>query len=230
MKRIDDDNKRLFYDRYADDFDRVVNMYDTNKRIRLVFEEFLQDNLEGKRLLDAGCGTGWFSQRAAERGAKVHSLDVGVRLLGKVRNKCGSVLLAGDITQLCFKNNCFDIIISSEVIEHTVDPHRSVCELYRVLAHGGTLILTVPNKAWHFSVVLANALKLRTYEGYENWVGWFQLKRWMIDMGFHIEQMRGFHIIPFVVAKLQPLIDYGDKRFQVLTPFMLNIAIKAKKH
>ena len=74
--------KGLFYDKFASEFDRKMNMYDTEKRVRVVFNALLSPKeLKGKKLLDAGCGTGWFSRRAVELGAFVTSLDVGENLL-----------------------------------------------------------------------------------------------------------------------------------------------------
>ena len=46
-----------------EDFDKAMNMYDTRKRVQVVFNELLHEDITGKKLLDAGCGTGWFSQR-----------------------------------------------------------------------------------------------------------------------------------------------------------------------
>ncbi len=54
-----EDKKRYFYDTIADDFDSIMDMYDTRKRLRIIFDEMLPDRLNGKRIPDAGCGTGW---------------------------------------------------------------------------------------------------------------------------------------------------------------------------
>ncbi len=74
-----------FYEDFAAEFDSVVNMYDTKKRLSVIFDELLAgENLKNKKLLDAGCGTGWFSAEAVKRGAKVTSMDVGQKLLKEV--------------------------------------------------------------------------------------------------------------------------------------------------
>ena len=54
------DSKMYFYENFAKHFDSVVNMYDTNKRVEVFFSELLYEDLIGRKLLDAGCGTGWF--------------------------------------------------------------------------------------------------------------------------------------------------------------------------
>jgi ubiquinone/menaquinone biosynthesis C-methylase UbiE len=223
--------KGLFYDRFASEFDRKMNMYDTEKRVRVVFERLLgKGEVKGKKLLDAGCGTGWFSARAVELGAAVTSLDVGENLLKEVKKKCVSTRVVGDVTALEFVDGSFDVIVSSDVIEHTPDPSRAISEMARVLKKGGVLALTVPNNRWHFAVSVGNALKLRPYQGYENWVGWGQLKRELEKNGLAVERQLGFHLVPFVVKALYPLIDYFDRYGESpLGRFMVNIGVRARK-
>lgn len=224
-------DKGLFYDRFASEFDRKMNMYDTEKRVRVVFNTLLSPReVKGKKLLDAGCGTGWFSSRAVEHGAVVTSLDVGENLLNEVKKKCRSTRVVGDVTALKFEDNSFDIIVSSDVIEHTPDPAKAISEMARVLKKGGVLALTVPNNRWHFAVSVGNALKLRPYQGYENWVGWGQLKKELEKNGLRVEKQLGFHFIPFVVTALYPVIDYFDRFGEgALGRVMVNIGVRAVK-
>lgn len=223
--------KGLFYDRFASEFDRKMNMYDTEKRVRVVFGTLLKkDEVKGRKLLDAGCGTGWFSRRAVELGASVTSLDVGENLLNEVRKKCETTRVVGDVTALEFKDETFDVIVSSDVIEHTPDPAKAVREMARVLKKGGVLALTVPNRRWHFAVSVGNALKLRPYQGYENWVGWKELRRELEKNGLVVERQLGFHFIPFVLSALYPVIDYFDRYGEsFLGRFMVNIGVRCKK-
>lgn len=222
--------KMFFYDRFADRFDKVMNMYDTKRRIEVIFDDFLEGRrLDGIRLLDAGSGTGWFSKYAVSKGANVTSLDVGTNILRKVAEKCYSYRVVGSVCDLNLKDRSFNVVLSSEVIEHTPSPHKAVKELCRVLKPGGILVLTVPNRVWHFSAVIANAMKIRPYEGYENWVGWLELKRWLMAEGMIIEQYRGIHLFPFSLSWTTPILRFFDRFGCVLGPIMVNIAVKARK-
>lgn len=228
MTKIVDD-KMFFYEQFANEFDHKMNMYDTNKRIKVIFDELLTENIEHKLLLDAGCGTGWFSQKACERKAHVTSLDLGVNLLDEVAKKCDSNRVVGSILQMPFEDNYFDIVISSEVIEHVPDHKKALSELYRVLKPNGILVITTPNKLWYFAIFIANTFKLRPYEGIENWIGWFEMKRLLPQVGFRIDKMVGIHLFPFIFRFLNPVLDYFHTYNKRLGPLMVNMAIKAYK-
>lgn len=218
-----------FYESFAESFDSKMNMYDTNKRLEVVFKELLTEDINNKKILDAGCGTGWFSKFSAERGAFVTSMDLGENLLAKVALKCPSDRIVGSILDIPFQDNTFDVVISSEVIEHVPDPFKAIQELFRVLKPGGTMILTTPNKIWYFAIWIANTFKLRPYEGLENWTGWYEMKRKLKRAGFIDSQLSGIHLFPFISKVLYPILDFFHKFNKILGPFMVNIAVKAKK-
>ncbi len=223
------DDKMLFYDRFAEDFDKKMNMYDTTRRLEVVFKELLTEDPKGKSMLDVGSGTGWFSREGALRGAHVVSLDVGENILAQVAKKCDTQRVVGSVLEIPFEDGYFDFVISTEVIEHTPDPKKSVQEMYRVLKKNGVLILTVPNKIWHPAITIANKLNLRPYEGYENWVGWYELQGWLKEIGFSITKIKGVHMFPFVFSFTHGLLRYMDRFGEVLGPVMLNICLRAAK-
>lgn len=224
------DPKELFYDTIADRFDAVMNQYDLRRRIEIVFDDLLaRESLAGKTLLDAGCGTGWFAQRAAAQGAHVLALDVGIRLLGITREKCRAKLVAGDVCRLPLVDDTVDIVVCSECIEHTHDPMKALREMCRVLKPGGTLVVTVPNKVWRLSASFAEVFKLRPYEGLENWVSWRELRRTLRDQEMRIASMSGFHLFPPVVRATWPMLRYADRFGRAIGPVMLNLAVKAVK-
>jgi len=230
MPSVSDKQKLHFYDTIADRFDAVVNMYDLGRRIEIVFGELLLDEeLRGRRMLDAGCGTGWFSRRAVDLGADVFSLDIGQELLRKVREKCATRLIAADACALPFPDSVFYIVVASESIEHTLDPKKALLELHRVLRPGGALVVTVPNQLWHFSATFAAIFHLRPYEGFEHWLGWFELRRELEKMSAPVDQMFGFHIVPPLIRWTRPIIRFMDRFGRHLGPLMLNIAVRARK-
>lgn len=221
--------EELFYNEFADEFDKKMNKYDLQRRLDIVFKELLPKSIEGKKLLDAGCGTGHFSKLAMEKGAVVTSMDTGEKLLEKVAEKCNSELVLGSVLDMPFNDNYFDFIISSEVIEHTEAPYKALMEFYRVLKPNGILALTVPNRFWKWSCVIANALKIRPYEGMENWVGYKRLRKELETVGFKIIRYRGFHLFPFQIKFLHPVLLFMDRFGDNFGPFYINIATSCQK-
>jgi 2-polyprenyl-3-methyl-5-hydroxy-6-metoxy-1,4-benzoquinol methylase len=221
----------FFYEQFASEFDSKMNMYDTLRRVYLIFNEILDGvDLKGKKILDAGSGTGWFSKKAFERGAEVTALDVGEKLLAKVKEKCNVRTVVGDILKLDFETDSFDFVICSEVIEHTLNPRQAVKEIVRVTKKSGTIVLTTPNKLWYFSVWIANKLNLRPYKGIEDWVAYYKLRKWFVEENCEVLEQRGFHIAPLLFMPLfHPLLEFMDKFGDFLGPVMLNTAIKCKK-
>lgn len=222
--------RAFFYDRIADSLDSITNPYDIQTRLAIVFERLLSErDLSGKLVLDVGSGTGSFSQGASAAGARVVSLDIGTHLLKKVKERCRSSLIGADACRLPFRDRVFDIVISSECVEHTLDPMLALREMHRVLRPSGTLVVTTPNRFWKFSLFVANLLRARPYDGFENWISWGNLERHLTKLNMQIDSMFGFHLFPPIFDKSWPLLRGADRFGEIIGPIMLNIAVKAKK-
>jgi 2-polyprenyl-3-methyl-5-hydroxy-6-metoxy-1,4-benzoquinol methylase len=190
-------SRRDFYDTIADRFEGLDHPRDVGRRLSVVFEDCLAHTpLAGRRTLDAGCGYGAFSAAAAGRGALVISLDLGARLVARATARAASLGLVGDACQLAIRDESFDVVISSEMLEHTETPERAVRELARILRTNGLLVLTTPNRAWQGVVRTASLLRVRPFHGLERFVGWSRLERWCTAAGLEVLAHRGFHPWP----------------------------------
>ncbi|MCA9413138.1 MAG: hypothetical protein KC944_18130, partial [Candidatus Omnitrophica bacterium] len=109
------------------------------------------------------------------------------------------------------------------------EPRLSIAELNRLLKPGGVIVLSTPNKVWHFAITLANKMGARPYEGYENWVGYGELRRWFEEEGLTVEKQIGLHLFPFLHPIFYPILDFMDRFGKPLGPVMLNQAIRARK-
>ena len=101
---------------------------------------------KGERVLDAGCGSGWLSERCRCAGAIVSAMDIGFTVVygAKTRFPAVASFEVGDLYHLPFKNDQFDVVILSEVVEHLEDIAAAFSEAARVLRHGGRLLVSVP--------------------------------------------------------------------------------------
>ena len=109
---------------------------------------FLLAELRGsERVLDLGCGDGAFTAEAARAGAQVVGADVAEAALRRARERHTGL----DFRQisfddpLTFQDGRFDVVWSSEVIEHVADTARWLSEIRRVLVPRGRLLLTTPS-------------------------------------------------------------------------------------
>lgn len=106
---------------------------------RLIFDTLVKQK-RGK-LLDAGAGDGELSTRLVELGFNVSACDVDEKLF---KGKCK--FIRADLNKrFPYKNNSFDYVLLTEVIEHLENPNHAIRESVRVLKRGGMFITTTPN-------------------------------------------------------------------------------------
>ena len=227
------DDKTRYFERMLDgaDWDDRTNTFETRRRLRLVFDDLLGGiDLGGKDFLDGGSGGGHFSAAAVARGARVTSLDVGEKLLEQVKRRCDSTRVVGSILNIPFEDGRFDVVMSTEVIEHTPDPELAVQELCRVVRPGGLLVLTSPNRLWQPVVRFATATKLRHYAGYENFLWAHRAREVVAGSGLTIERFQGFNVLPLFKPIFDVALTFVDHRFGEKHPdAFVNFALRARR-
>ena len=221
----------FFYESIAERFETLDHPADIRRRLRLVFDECLaHTDLRGKRVLDAGCGYGAFSAAAAHRGGSVVSVDIGIGLVTRTMARASTRGFVGDACCLAVHDESFDIVVSSEMLEHTPAPRRVVEELARILRPGGLLVVTTPNRVWQTPVHAASRLALRPFHGLENFVGWRDMDAVCAAAGLDVLDHVGFHPWPFQLG-LQRAATVIERRLarSRLARFMVNQAVVARK-
>lgn len=128
--------------------------------VQLIVEQF--GDLQGKRVLDVGCGKGRFARVLKDRnpGALVVAFDLAEAMLRFVPQ--GIHRTAGSMTALPFETGCFDAAYATESLEHAVDIELAVSEMCRVVRPSGPLII-IDKNARHWG-------RLQTPE----WEKWFK--------------------------------------------------------
>jgi SAM-dependent methyltransferase len=104
------------------------------------------DELEGRVVLDAGCGMGRYLRVVAEAGAIAVGMDLS-RAVEAARDLTGEwpgvSVVQGDLLRLPFAEGSFDHIYSLGVLDHTPDPRRAFLGLARLLKPGGRIAIWV---------------------------------------------------------------------------------------
>jgi SAM-dependent methyltransferase len=104
------------------------------------------ERLKGQ-LLENGCGIGIYLQKLSPHGGQVFGLEYDFQRAAQASQSSTRILNAAG-ENLPFPKNCFDLILSHEVIEHVQNDNLAVKEMVRALKPGGRLILFCPNR-WH---------------------------------------------------------------------------------
>jgi ubiquinone/menaquinone biosynthesis C-methylase UbiE len=115
---------------------------------RFLTEFVRQANIiKPKNVLEVGCGEGFILQRLykANIGTKRIGIDFLPRAieLGKMQHPHLD-LRVGNIYDIPFKDNSFDLVVCSEVLEHLTEPKKALSELHRVSSQ--YVLLSVPNE------------------------------------------------------------------------------------
>lgn len=126
-------------------YDRWAEIYDTNENptrdlnYKTIREASL--GLEGKKVLEVGCGTGLNTAYLADAAAEVVGIDISEEMLAKARQRIETKnvsFLVTDITQKWnFKDHSFDLIVANLVLEHIEDLQHVMSEIFRVLRANG---------------------------------------------------------------------------------------------
>ncbi|WP_119153039.1 bifunctional 2-polyprenyl-6-hydroxyphenol methylase/3-demethylubiquinol 3-O-methyltransferase UbiG [Caldimonas tepidiphila] len=165
--------------------------------------------LQGKRVLDVGCGGGILSDSMARRGADVLGIDLASRAL-KVAQL--HALEAGtpniDYREVAVEAlaaeqpGSFDVVTCMEMMEHVPDPSSVVAACTRLLKPGGWVFFSTINrnpKSFLFAIVGAEyVLKLlpRGTHEYARFIRPSELAQWCRAAGLDLVQTRGMEYNP----------------------------------
>jgi SAM-dependent methyltransferase len=104
----------------------------------------------GARILDAGCGSGR-NMVELDRYGTVTGIELADASIAVARARGAGEVVAGSVLEMPFEDDAFDLAVSLDVIEHLEDDVAALCELRRVVAPGGSLLVTVPAYQWLWS-------------------------------------------------------------------------------
>ncbi len=115
----------------------------------------LLPGVNGKKVLDAGCGPGKYTEYLLDKGASVTSIDYSDEMISLVKEKVGDRVRAIkanlNFPMDFLKDREFDLIVCSMVIHYIKDWHSLFSEFNRVLKKGGILVFSTdhPFGAFH---------------------------------------------------------------------------------
>jgi 2-polyprenyl-3-methyl-5-hydroxy-6-metoxy-1,4-benzoquinol methylase len=170
---------------------KVLNDW-TERRAKEILSLIEGLHLHRPKILDLGCGHGWFTERLAGLG-EAHGIDLSPQGIAAAQKRRPDITyMAGNIYDAPLSKAYFDIVVSQEVIAHVEDQQKYVDLAASVLRENGFLIITTGNK--YVIDRLGN-------------VGWVQqpaqhIRRELTDtelkqmLSPHFQILRAFTIIP----------------------------------
>lgn len=127
-------------------FGRAAQTYDVFAKLQRMTGNSLALRLEDRtfdKVLDAGCGTGWYSKYWREQGSHVTALDLSAEMLIHAREQhAADSYLEGDIETLPLNNEAVSLTWSNLALQWCSDLRQGLSELYRVTRPGGCVAFT----------------------------------------------------------------------------------------
>ena len=97
------------------------------------------------RLLDVGCATGNFLSLVKRRGWEIWGVEFNRHAAATAARRLNAHVLPGDLVDLHLPGEYFDAVTLFHVIEHALDPRRTVHKIREVLKRKGRLVLETPD-------------------------------------------------------------------------------------
>ena len=107
----------------------------------------LLPDLRGQRVLDLGCGYGWFCRWAREAGAaEVLGIELSEKMLARARADTRDAAITyrrADMESLALPGEAFDLAYSSLALHYVENLNRLVSQVHRSLVRGGSLVFSM---------------------------------------------------------------------------------------
>lgn len=213
------------------------------------FYQSLKKDYDTKKwhVLEFGVGHGWNLPLMVKYFGKITGVDIAPSAIEEskeygFKNVTLKVLKK---EKLPFKNNSFDLIVATEVLEHVADLEKTVSELKRIIKPGGFILVSVPtylNLRGISKKIMEAKLGVGTWEparshpgGFERFLTPGKILNYFKDC--KIITTRGSHygiawsppMIPLYPDSLSPFFDYTLGKFPLFKKFGMNFFFLAKK-
>ena len=124
---------------------KVLNSW-TERRALTILQIIRELRIPRPRILDFGCGHGWFTERLADLG-DAQGIDLSPEAIAMAKSRRPDLeYIAGDVYQADLPKAYFDILVSQEVISHVENQPKYIERAAQVLKPSGYVIITTGNK------------------------------------------------------------------------------------
>ncbi len=181
------------------------------------------------KVLEIGCGTGYFTKEIVKTGASVTAIDISPELINIAKQEIketNASFMLDNAYELSFEDCSFDSVVGSSVLHH-LDIDKAIREMYRVLKPGGYIFFTEPNMMNPQIALQKNipALKRKLGDSPDETAFFrWSLKNLMQTTGFNEIKITPFDFLhPSVPPKMIPFIAFVGNAFEKI-PLLKEIA------
>jgi len=173
------------------------------RRVNMLKRMLIPDS----KVLELGCGTGYFTHELVDTGAEITAIDISPELLEEARKEFKALNVEFKVDNayaMSFADEYFDHVVGSSVLHH-LEISEALSEIFRVLKPGGHIAFTEPNMMNPQIALQKNIPYIKRRMGdspdetaYFKW----QMKRLLREAGFDL-----IRVIPFDF--LHPSVPFG---------------------
>lgn len=138
LSELADDYRRM------EDHEYTAEEKGRRKQARVILK-FIRQFKNGGKMLDIGCGPGFFLSEAKTQGWRVQGVDLSAWARDTAAKRFNVEVFQGELSAARFPDKSFDAVVMNDVIEHLEDPKSCLREARRVLKNDGVLYLSTPD-------------------------------------------------------------------------------------
>ena len=217
MKKLTMNINNLDHDEVNKFDELAAKWWDKNGEFKLLHQinplrvGFIKErsSLEGKKVLDVGCGGGILAEALNELGAKVTGIDASENTIGVAKTHSKSIgsdvkyiqsTIEGFISS--YPDERFDVITCLEMLEHVPSPYEIIKRCSNLLKEDGNIFFSTINRnprSYLFAVIgaeyILNLLPKGTHD-YEKFIKPSELAKWIRDAGLNSKETIGLSYNP----------------------------------
>lgn len=235
MTSGDEPIAKTAYDELADTYAEEVRTNPYNAHLEFPATSALIPEVEGKRILDAGCGTGVYTDWLLDHDADVVGFDASEQMLKHARNRVGNEV---DLHQAALEEplqfadpDSFDGIVSALALGYVQDLGKPFSEFARVLKSGGFVVFSTGHPLDQFP--------FEEDDGESNYFDVEQReKAWEVDVPYYRRPLEeiitplletGFQIEEFVEPQpTEPFKEEWPERYKKESRYPVFLCIRAR--
>lgn len=110
--------------------------------------QFLSTPKEAGKVLEVGSGLGYLTYALSKKGYDIQGIDISFPAIMQAQKRYGNLFQCTNIHHYSqHMGGRFQTVILTEVLEHIADPEKFLASIVHIIAPGGSIILTTPNKS-----------------------------------------------------------------------------------